>query len=161
MVYRKRGGSIKVDLGGGGKGGKKGTVNLNDNCDVKHDINIFPYPFKTNSISYLTIIHTLEHLKEPFLVMKEIYRICKNQAVVEVEVPYWKQDFPSRNPAHKHIFSEEWFRNLSKDSPVWWGGMSDSCGVNFRVVKVIYSRYGGSKRFWERHKMRVIMKVIK
>lgn len=153
---------MKVDLGGYGKYVKGWTtVNMIDACNIRHDLDNFPYPFKANSIEELRCLHTLEHLEKPLEVMKEIYRICRHNANVIIEVPYWKEDFPPQNPMHKHIFGEKWFRNLNPASPIWFGGMEGTCPLNLEIISVEYLRYPGSRRFWEKHKMRVMMRAVK
>ena len=51
--------------------------------DIVHDLEKFPYPFKDNSVKNIILSHVLEHIgQDPNVfnsIIKEIYRICKNQ----------------------------------------------------------------------------------
>jgi predicted SAM-dependent methyltransferase len=54
---------MKYDLGGIGKNGKYITVNLIDDCDIKHDItDLDGFISEDNSIDEFKLIHTLEHI---------------------------------------------------------------------------------------------------
>jgi predicted SAM-dependent methyltransferase len=56
--------------------------------DVLHDLNKFPYPFKSNSIDYIEMNGSLEHLKEWERCLKELWRICKKgKSTIYIEVP--------------------------------------------------------------------------
>jgi len=62
-------------------------------------------PFKENSVDYIRSYHTLEHLTDLLHIMEEIYRICKNDAVVDIAVPYFSHSLNFRDPTHKRLFS--------------------------------------------------------
>ena len=61
-------GKMDLNLGCGDKK-LPGFVNVDlfGNPDIKHDLNIAPYPFKDNSVDYIISEHCLEHLIEPEL----------------------------------------------------------------------------------------------
>jgi len=145
----------KLELGGFKREGWT-TVNI-ENADIKHNLNNFPYPFKDNSIDELMIIHTLEHLDNPKQVISEIYRICKPNAIVTIEVPYWKRDMWT-NPEHKHYFKPEWFQSLNPNSRKY-KNMKSWCPYNFEVVKWFWIR--GKHTKWRKYSLKVILKVIK
>jgi len=44
---------------------------------VKHDLNIFPYPFDSNEFDVIVSNQVIEHLYYPVKFLKEIYRILK------------------------------------------------------------------------------------
>jgi SAM-dependent methyltransferase len=85
---------------------KKGYVNLDRSArvdpEVKHDLNNYPYPFEDNHFEKVLAYHVLEHLDDPFNAMKEIYRICKNNALIIVKVPHFSRGFT--HPEHKRGF---------------------------------------------------------
>jgi predicted SAM-dependent methyltransferase len=54
---------MKYDLGGTGKKGKYITVNLIDDCDMKHDItDLDSFIPEDNAVDEFKLIHTLEHI---------------------------------------------------------------------------------------------------
>ncbi len=95
------------------------------NCDIRgvkadkyFDLNKFPYPFKDNSIDKVLISHVLEHLNEPVNILKEIYRICKNNAIVKIQVPYFSSESAFSDIEHKHFFSYTTFDAIDSDNPI-------------------------------------------
>ena len=46
--------------------------------DIVHDLNVFPYPWKDNSIEFILFDNTLEHLDDIPRIMKECNRILIN-----------------------------------------------------------------------------------
>ena len=67
------------------------------NPDIKHDLESFPWPWKTNSVSEILLIHVLEHLGKDietyFGIFKEMYRICNNGAKIMIIVPHFRHNF--------------------------------------------------------------------
>ena len=64
--------------------------NSNIGADVVHDLNKFPYPFKSDFFDEVHIKDTLFLLDNPVHVMEEIYRVCKKHAKVVVVQPYFR-----------------------------------------------------------------------
>lgn len=60
--------------------------------DVVKDLESLPWPWETDSVDEVCLIHVLEHLGQTpetyFSIIKELYRVCKDGALVYVEVPY-------------------------------------------------------------------------
>ena len=102
---------VKLHLGCG-ENYKEGFINVDDyeevKADVYHNLNKFPYPFEENSIDYILIEQTFEHLDEPIKVLEEFYRICKDKAIVEIKVPHISFFF-AYHITHKHQFSRNYF----------------------------------------------------
>jgi len=100
---------MKINLGCG-KDIREGWVNVDrvkiDGVDIVHDLNKFPYPFKSNSADYISMKHILEHLDDIPKVMEEIHRILKPYGKVEIIVPYYKSTAAVTDPTHKHLFTE-------------------------------------------------------
>ena len=95
----------KLNLGCG-EFPKAGYVNVDWNSavrpDVIHNLNILPYPFPDNSFLFIEADHVLEHLMSPFAVMKEIWRIARDQARVIIRVPHFSRGFS--HPEHQRGF---------------------------------------------------------
>ena len=70
----------KLNLGCG-EFKKAGYINVDyysvTDPDLKHDLDIFPYPFADNEFKLIEADHLLEHLDNPFRVMKELHRISE------------------------------------------------------------------------------------
>lgn len=69
------------------------NVDIEPSCnpDVVMDMEKIPWPFEDDSAEEMVFIHSLEHvgqLKETFLsIVKEIYRVCQNGAMIRINVP--------------------------------------------------------------------------
>ena len=105
-------GLVALDLGCGNKK-RKGTigVDIGDHfdIDVKHDLNVMPYPFEDNSVDRVYIDNCLEHLDNPLRVIEEIHRILKNGAYVKVIVPYFRSPSAFHDPTHKTHYTTQSF----------------------------------------------------
>lgn len=95
----------KLNLGCG-EFKKTGYINVDyyavSKPDLKHDLNIFPYPFADNEFALIEADHLLEHLDAPFQVMKELYRISKPDGVIIIKVPHFSRGFTQ--PGHRRGF---------------------------------------------------------
>jgi SAM-dependent methyltransferase len=97
--------SRKLNLGSG-EFLKDGFVNVDyysiSNPDIVHNLSEFPYPFDDNHFELIEADHVLEHLNEPFEVMRELYRICAPGATIHVRVPHFSRGFTHAD--HKRGF---------------------------------------------------------
>lgn len=73
--------------------------------DVKHNLNKFPYPFKDNTFDYVRAWAIIEHLDNPARVIKELTRICKKGAIIEILVPHFSHKYCHRDPTHQHFYT--------------------------------------------------------
>ncbi len=91
---------------GCGEEHREGYVNVDvnklANPDVVHDLNAVPYPFQDSEFDEVYCSHVLEHLSEPFKVMKELNRILRNGGVLILKVPHFSRGFT--NSEHKAGF---------------------------------------------------------
>lgn len=78
--------NLKLNLGSGADC-KQGYVNVDyyyNKADVKHNLNKYPYPFKTNSVEEVIISHTIRYVEDLIKFFKEMHRICKNKAIIKI-----------------------------------------------------------------------------
>lgn len=73
--------------------------------DKAFNFDKFPYPFKDNTFDYIYTNQVLEHLLYPEKCMKELIRICKKGAIIEIRVPHFADYQAFENPTHKKYFS--------------------------------------------------------
>lgn len=98
---------MKLNLGSGSKP-LKGYINVdyyNDQADLRHDLNVFPYPFATGTVEEIVMDNSLEHLDNIITVMEELHRICANNAKLTIIVPYFRSKWAYIDPTHKHFFT--------------------------------------------------------
>lgn len=70
-----------------------------DECKfMECDLEKFPLPFANDSIDYIYSYHCLEHLLYLEDLVKELFRICKDGAILEIIVPHF-----TKNTCELHI----------------------------------------------------------
>lgn len=110
---------MKIELGCGHtkKEGYIG-VDLIPEADIQKDMLEYLTELPENSVDAIRSFHSFEHLtKIDFLkVMKEILRVCKNGAQLEIGVPYFSQSVNIANPYHHMYFNEHTFRFFCRES---------------------------------------------
>lgn len=87
---------------------REGYINLDlanlPGVNVVHDIELFPYPFESDTFDEILCQDVLEHV-EYIPVLKELHRILKKGGTLTIRVPH----FTSRNnyidPTHRKMFS--------------------------------------------------------
>ena len=109
-----REGVIKVHLGPGQKNYLQGWINVDANmftgkCDVWANLHD-PLPFPDGTVSAVYSHHVIEHLEDPFLHFREVYRILKPGGIFRIGGPNgdsasqkflegdrdWFPDFPDK-----------------------------------------------------------------
>jgi SAM-dependent methyltransferase len=58
-------------------------------ADVIHDLDVFPWPFPDRSFDRIVCSHVLEHLRTPWRAMKELERLARPGALVEIATPHY------------------------------------------------------------------------
>ncbi|MCD4761498.1 methyltransferase domain-containing protein [bacterium] len=130
----------KINLGGGTQKIEDFTnidiLNL-PNVDIVHNINKC-IPLPDNSIEEIYSSHCLEHLDDTIHIMKEIYRVCKPNAIVKIKVPYFKSIGAFKDPTHKQFFTEKTFDYFDHEKIKNQELPDYKLKVNFKVEKVAY-----------------------
>ena len=49
------------------------------NCDVVHDLELFPYPFENDSVNHILLSHVLEHIGQEPEIFNNILLIVSSQ----------------------------------------------------------------------------------
>lgn len=104
-------------------------------CDLKKGL-----PFKDDSIDEIRASHVIEHLPDTIFIMNEIWRVCKNNAIVNIEVPHQASMMAFADPTHKRVFNEESFKYFCSNSEHYWIHKSYGIKCNFELVKQKTSR---------------------
>jgi hypothetical protein len=141
--------NLKLNLGCGLEK-LDGFVNIdkyaNLNPDQVVDLEVFPYPFKDNSVGEILLIHVLEHLgqtPEVFInIMKELYRICAHEATLRIIVPHWRHDDFFGDPTHVRAVTPMTLALFDLERNKLWarGGFANNKlamihGVNFKTMQ--------------------------
>ena len=118
------------------------------NPDLVADLEAFPWPFESDSVDEVVFNHSLEHMgaaTDVFLqIMKELYRVCKNEASVLINVPHPRHDNFIGDPTHVRIVTPQILNLFSKKLNHSWRerGLPNTplalyTDVDFEVVDVV------------------------
>lgn len=103
---------------GCGKDIRPGYVNVDiiehEGVDVCCDIEKV-LPFEDNSIDEILLYHVLEHIDNFDALLDEIWRIAKDEALVKIIVPYYRNKNAFTDPHHKRFFTEDTFNYWISD----------------------------------------------
>lgn len=80
-----------------------------EGVDIVADLN-GTFPFEDSSVDVIYTSHALEHLDSLENTVKEMYRICRDNAICIVLVPYFNCYGNLANSYHKQQFNEHTFR---------------------------------------------------
>tara|TARA_R100000656_G_C3905045_1_gene119617 strand:- start:49 stop:645 length:597 start_codon:yes stop_codon:yes gene_type:complete len=143
---------LNLNLGSGSKR-IEGFINLDKfdtfNPDIVHDLEIFPYPFKDSSVDKIILSHVMEHIGQtPDIfnsIMRELYRICKNQAIMDIAVPHPRHDDFLADPTHVRpitvlglsLYDKEKNRQWKKENQAY-NLLGLIHNVNFKIIDVRY-----------------------
>lgn len=143
--------ALKLNLGSG-ENRIAGYINVDKNGhpDVLHDLEVFPWPWETGSVQEIRLSHVLEHIGETTAVylgvMKELYRICKGGAKIDITVPHPRHDDFLNDPTHVRIVTPDGMALFSKSKNREWiaGGYANSplgiyLEVDFEIESVNYT----------------------
>lgn len=108
---------IRLHLGCG-RDYRKGYVN----CDLSPMVNPDKIvdlekglPFKDNIVKEIVANHVLEHVNNFVPLMHEIYRVCENNAVIKIRVPFFAAPLAQfTDPTHVRSFTPFTFRYFKK-----------------------------------------------
>ncbi len=105
----------KLNLGIGNQP-MKGYINIDKlnlkGVNVIHDLDVFPYPFKSNSIDEIYTEYTMEHMKDIIGTLKEVHRISKSNAIIEIIVPHFTAHRMFSDLTHHRFFGYTSFDNF-------------------------------------------------
>lgn len=113
---------MKLNLGCGKKP-MEGFVNVDyyDSCDMRVDLNVFPWPWENDSIEEVYSCHWLEHVEDYERTIRETFRILRPNGVLHCRVPHHRAP-SSVVMAHKWRFSTYTPRDLCAVLPYQFEG---------------------------------------
>ncbi|NDC96305.1 methyltransferase domain-containing protein [bacterium] len=140
---------MKINLGSGLKK-IDGFLNVDHdpstNPDFLVDLELENLPFEDNSVDTIIAHHILEHIGDNFFsLMKEIYRVCKDGAIIDIEVPHHRHENFFGDPTHKRFITLEILKKFSKKYNDWHldhyksiGGFCNTLNVDFEIIEFDY-----------------------
>lgn len=169
----------KLNLGCGKKK-LKGYLN----CDISKEVNPDKIvnlekklPFESNSFIEVRVDNVLEHVNNFIYLMEEIWRVSKPNAVIIINVPYFRSYHAFADPTHKRFFafktfeyftefselnyySKARFKIISKVAIAKIGRFHNKprellAGINTKVYEKLFSR------IFPIDEIKIILKVVK
>lgn len=126
----------KIVLGSGDKT-RDNAVNVDitkyDKVDLIWDLEIMPWPFEDNSFDEVWAEDIIEHVDDPFSMMEEIYRVCKDGAKVHIVGPHFMSANLPADLTHKRGFNERTFDHFDHSSATWQ--RYKYTNANFKILK--------------------------
>ncbi len=116
---------IKLNLGCGSNH-REGYLNVDKygEPELRHDLEVLPWPWDDGAVSEVVLSHVLEHLgRETAIylgIIKEIYRICEDGAKVLITVPHPRHDDFLNDPTHVRAVTPESLQLFSKKANDEW-----------------------------------------
>jgi predicted SAM-dependent methyltransferase len=87
------------------------NVDRHGEPDLRHDLEVTPWPWPDDSASEILLKHVLEHLgRDPIVyleIMKELYRVCEDGAAIRIIVPHHRHDNFFNDPTHVRAVTPE------------------------------------------------------
>lgn len=138
--------ALKLEIGGGDKPRGDGWLNV-DKCegaDVRLDFDAedFRLPFADDSVLSICSSHCLEHIRELRRLLREVVRVCRPGALVEIRVPHWNSSMAMCHD-HKQTIAEPQVDHWCNSAVDYWlGGMA-------KRLKLMMTDYVPSGNFEE------------
>lgn len=131
---------MKINIGAGYKR-YPDYINIDSdiNCNPDYVVNLESdnLPFDDNSITHVIAHHVLEHIGEGYFhLLKEIYRVSKHGAIIDIRVPHHNHEVFHNDPTHRRPITVEGMRLFSKKVnkyEIETGGTSSTLGLMFDV----------------------------
>lgn len=123
-------------------------INFLSDADVICDLNLFSYPFASNSFDLVICEHVLEHLDDVIHIMDEIHHILMPSGRVIIRVPYFSSVYYYSDPTHRHPFTLHSFDYFLANSAVRNFHYSP---VEYRLIRAEFPPPNGAsflKRFF-------------
>lgn len=118
---------MKLNLGCGMRK-KDGWVNVDKfaACEPDQilDLEALPWPWADSSVGEVALIHVLEHVGQQvdtYLgIVKELWRVCRDGARIEIQVPHFRHDNFVIDPTHVRPIHPESFLHFSRRRNLEW-----------------------------------------
>jgi predicted SAM-dependent methyltransferase len=104
------------------------------------------FPFEDNSVETVVAHHVLEHLGEGYFhCLKELYRVCKHGAIIDIRVPHHRHDTFHNDPTHRRpitvdgliLFSKK-YNKICKQQQAASSRLGDYFDVDFEIANFEY-----------------------
>jgi hypothetical protein len=92
--------------------------------DLQFDLEQIPWPIESEQADTVIFNHCLEHIGQQtdvfFGIFRELYRICKRNSIVIVNVPHPRHDDYLNDPTHVRMITPGVLSLFSKKNCIFW-----------------------------------------
>jgi SAM-dependent methyltransferase len=99
-------------------------------ADIVHDLDVVPYPVEDAAFDQILLQDVIEHVREPYDLMRELHRIGRPGARVHLRTPHFSSVLAYTDPTHRHAFSAAAIHALAEP------GFAHYTAARFRVIHV-------------------------
>lgn len=153
---------MKLNLGCGYKK-LEGYVNVDKYKTSATDLlcNLeYLWPWASSTIDEIILEHSLEHMGETVSgfrqIIQEMYRVCKNNAVIKITVPHFRHDNFWHDPTHVRVITPTTMKMFSQERNKTLDTAETKLGLYWEVnFEVINEENRNDEEFY------IEMKVIK
>ena len=131
---------MKINLGSGYKR-HQGYVNVDGDeltsPDYVVDLERDRFPFDDNTVTDVIAHHVLEHIGAGYFhLLQELYRVCKNGAIIDIRVPHPRHETFLNDPTHVRPITVNGLGLLSQKAnreDIANGGHFSALGISYKV----------------------------
>jgi SAM-dependent methyltransferase len=132
----------------------------NSMADVRHDLNVFPYPLPESRYEAILLRNVIEHLQDVVRLMEEVHRVGKPGADVIITTPHFSSLYSYQDPTHiRHLAldSMDYFTEDTKHSNFYSDrrfrivGRGLDFGKSFPFSPIAKGLFTLSARNYEKH----------
>ena len=108
------------------------------NPEYVFDLEKDNWPFKDDSVDEVIANHIFEHMGEGFFhCVMELYRVCKNDAIIRIQVPHYLNEHMHHDPTHRRSITPRTFILMDKEYNRRDAGAASKLGLQFNVDFVV------------------------
>jgi len=134
-----------LDIGCGSKkadGAVGMDIHAYPGVDIVHNLETYPWPVESNHFDRVICQHVIEHIDDVAKFMKELHRIGKNGATVEVTTPHFSSVNSWTDPTHKKHFSVQWYKLFTEGYLIQQVGRYELVSSNVSFGKSLRAKIG-------------------
>jgi len=105
--------------------------------DIRHDLNLIPYPFAEGQFDAIRCMNIIEHLDDVIAVMQELHRIGRPGCMITIRVPHFRSACLYEDITHHHGFAWRSFDIFAGESTVY----GEYTQQKFRIKSRAYTPY--------------------
>ena len=121
------------------KGFKGMDFETNPKAEIKHDLNVYPYPLKDESVDRIHCAYFVHRVEDLVKFMDEMYRVLKKGSTISIVAPYYSSIRATQDPTTKRLISEVVFSMFNKKAREAGGFSHYTVKSDFEIASINHS----------------------